>query len=96
MSTKYPGPERREHQGWRINKHLDVGHLITTVVLACSIVFWGAQMDSRVAKLEYIVQQQDSVIAQQRAEVRDSLKAIDTKLDRLVERELSRATRRGE
>lgn len=93
MTTRYEGPERREERGWKINKHLDVGHLLTTVALACSIVFWGAQMDSRVAQLEYITKQQADVIGQQRAEVRDSLKAIDGKLDRLVERELARARR---
>lgn len=92
--SKYDGVDRRE-QRWHISKHIDVGHIITTVALACSLVFWGARMDSRIAQLEYIVQQQDAVIAQQRAEVRDSLKAIDLKLDRLMEREIARV-RRGE
>ncbi|MFZ4110389.1 MAG: hypothetical protein ACOYKQ_07965 [Polymorphobacter sp.] len=46
--------------GFQWDRHINVGHVLTTLAMAGSIVFWGNAMDKRVAVLEeqYRTQQQ--------------------------------------
>ncbi len=43
---------RRKEDSWHLKKEFNIGHLLTTIVLAGGIIIWGMKMDSRVAVLE--------------------------------------------
>lgn len=38
--------------GFSFDKHINVGHVLTTLAMAASIFFWGNAMDKRVTVLE--------------------------------------------
>ena len=89
--------ERQEQRGWHLDKRFSISHILGTLSLAGSIIYWGMQMDGRIAKLEYIAslqtQRDDSQDAQRdkmQAELESQLAAINDKLDRLIERQLPR------
>ncbi len=82
---------------WHVEKSINVGHVLTTLSLALAAVIYATTMDKRVTVLE---SQQSSQASTQRdtdtkqdqmiAAVREDLKEISRKLDRLIERTYSR------
>lgn len=96
-----PGPSQQDDpRHWHLDKRLNLSHLITTLAMAASIMWWGAAMDRRVAVLEESRQVQRSIDERQDADLyrtltamkeesrllRDELRETTRKLDRLIER----------
>ena len=88
--AKYEGEERRR---WHIKKEISLGDLIAFASAALAVVYAYTTLDKRVAILESTTivqkatdtrQDEDSNRYQQRID--DSLREINRKLDRLVER----------
>lgn len=82
------GDDRRK---WHFEKTINVGHLITTITVAVSVVVWAMKMDARVTVLEDArVQQarfnekQETADKEILAAVREHLKDINAKLDKLI------------
>lgn len=48
---KYSGEERRNNS-WHLEKTISIGHILTTLTVAGSLVVWGLTVDKRVAILE--------------------------------------------
>lgn len=78
--------------GWHLKKEIQLGHLITTLTVAVSVVVYITKVEQRVALLEAnMVQQhdrderQDKASADSIALLRAQLDKIDSKLDRLLE-----------
>jgi hypothetical protein len=85
--------------GFSWDRHINVGHVLTTLVMAASIFAWGSAMDRRVAVLEeqYRAQrqrdeQQDSATAAailllraDFAELRGEIRETNRRLERYVE-----------
>lgn len=76
-----------------MDKKVNIGHIITTIALGASLVAWGGNIDKRVENnritIEHVEEQQqrDRDQAQQRfSEIREDLKDIGDKLDRLLEK----------
>lgn len=85
--------EPQERRGWHLSKSLDLGHLLVTVAMLASFVIWAMAQERRLTTVENGLQTehninvtQDAERARQRDEIRSDLKAINDKLDRLVER----------
>lgn len=94
MSAATPSTER-DH--WHLDKRLNVGHLLTTVVIGASVLMWAGTMDKRVTLLEASDQQQkvrdenqdtERQLLQQR--ISGQLSSLERKIDRMLERELER------
>lgn len=51
MAGKYEGVERR-NGSWHLDKTISIGHILTTLTVAGSLVVWGLTVDKRVAVLE--------------------------------------------
>lgn len=85
---------------WHLDKRLNLSHLITTLAMAASIMWWGAALDRRVAVLEEARLSQRQTDERQDADLyrtlnamkeesrmlRDELRETTRKLDRLIER----------
>ena len=57
MSQQKEEP-RRDSPYWSLDMRINVGHLLTTAVMAASVFAWGNSMDRRVAVLEEKAQAQ--------------------------------------
>ena len=97
-----PGPDKcapvqGSPHGWHLKREIQLGHILSTVVLAASAGLYITKIDQRIAVVEagmaeavkYQSQrdaQQDEAATRADALIRDQLKSIDAKLDRLIER----------
>lgn len=77
---------------WHIDKRVNVGHLITTLMLAASVFAWGSAIDRRVAIVEASVVQNEKDNARQDVALKESATLIRDDLRMLKEeiRELGR------
>lgn len=95
----YEGEDRRAPNpvGWHLKKEIQLGHIITTVTVATSIMLFVSRIDSRVEMLEAQAlsakqaqherdDRQDKANAEMIGLLRNQLERMETKLDRLVER----------
>ncbi len=72
----------QEPQRWHLKKEIQLGHLITTITVAVSAVFYINKIEQRVAVVESQV-----IYQKETADVlRNQLEKINEKLDRLIER----------
>lgn len=85
----YRGPDRR-HEHWHVRKEINVGHMLTTLALVIAALSWSNSIDKRVTVLETRQDQQAQQTTEMRAELRTELRLVNDKLDKLIERELSR------
>lgn len=80
------------NNGWQIDKKVSVGHLLTTIVMAMSAVTYANTFDKRIdqnaMKIDYLAADQEKTEKRQndfQKEMRDGVKALDNKLDRIIE-----------
>ena len=81
-----------DRRGWHIDKGIGVAHIITTVMLIVTAIWFFAGQDRRIAVLEIGVHnlQQSRLHDQARDEkefddLKTDLRLINAKLDRLIE-----------
>lgn len=90
-------PVQSAPHGWHLKRELQLGHIISTLALAASAAVYIVKMDQRLAVIETSVAASMTAQAQRDARqdeaatradtlIRDQLKSIDGKLDRLIER----------
>lgn len=92
-SAPYDGVERRkpEAERWHIKREVQIGHIVTTLMMAISAGMYVTAIEKRVTLLEQVAQQQrerderqDKAAAEAFAAVQIHLSKIDDKLDRLL------------
>jgi hypothetical protein len=81
-----PENNDRERKQWHLDKTVSVTHLISTIIGITTIAIFLSKQDTRITVLE-----QSTVVAQKDASdfktnVRQDLRDISVKLDRLIER----------
>lgn len=77
---------------WHIKREIQIGHLITTMSVAFSVIWYAGKLEQRIALVEQsIVMQrerdmsQDNQASMSYQQMRQQLDRIDSKLDRLIE-----------
>lgn len=87
MTPTPPKPEP-----WHIKREIQIGHLITTMSVAFSVIWYAGKLEQRIALVEQsiVVQRdrdasQDNQAALAYQMTRQQLDKIDAKLDRLIE-----------
>jgi hypothetical protein len=77
---------------WQLDRRISLGHLLTTATFLVAMMLWGGRMETRIALLEESPIRQSAVDARQdaetlrvRQEVRDELRRLNEKLDRIYE-----------
>lgn len=93
LTEDYNGPDRRAPAGWHMKKEIQLGHVLTTIVLVLTGLFFITKMDQRITLLEdkAISQKerdanQDKVLADSLMRIQSQFDKVDAKLDRLIER----------
>lgn len=79
---------------WHLDKSISITHLFTTIAAVSCLVVVGSKFDTRLTVLESSLEhqkitnlQQEAVTASIRKDVREDLRDINSKLDRLIEKE---------
>ena len=80
-------------EGWHLKREIQLGHLLTTISVAVSVIIYVQKLDTRIAMLEQArLEQKDRDERQDKSSseaiglLRQQLERIEGKLDRLVER----------
>jgi hypothetical protein len=75
--------EPKEIERWHLKKEIQLGHLITTFVVAISAVLYINKIEQRltVVETQVLAQRESSAL------LRQQLERMDAKLDRLIERD---------
>ncbi|MFT5439125.1 MAG: hypothetical protein ACI9MJ_000986 [Alphaproteobacteria bacterium] len=80
-------------RGWHLDKRVSVGHIVTTLAVAVSVVIWLNNIDKRISVVEEIAQQHaerfdrtEKRWEQELINVRRMLERIEDKLDRKADR----------
>ena len=81
-----------EGSSWHLDKKVNVSHIIATLMLAAAIFTWGSKIEQRVALVEASAQRQEQVDVAQNAEsrryaaeMRDDIRELSRKMDKLIE-----------
>ena len=82
----------RDPNGWHLEKRVALSHIISTLAVATSVIWWGGKVEQRLALLEQSTvtqherdERQDKASAEALAIIQTHLSKIDDKLDRLLE-----------
>ena len=84
-----------EPNRWHLDKRLNIGHLLTTLVLAMALIGWGNTMDRRVAivetqmvsmardndKQDRSLDENSKLLREELKGVRDDLRGLSLKMD---------------
>lgn len=96
-------PNRRDVEdsgtvgGWHLKKEIQVSHLVATIAMAASIMFYATKLEQRVALVEQSQAQsqqtqkerderQDKLLAETLATLIARIDRFEAKMDRLIER----------
>lgn len=91
----YKGEDKRAPQsGWRLEKSISLGHIITTVAVVGSVLTWAMSMNTRVSVVETqiinsITDREHSAAASRDGiiEIKAALIRIEAKLDNKVDKQ---------
>lgn len=83
--------------GWHLKREIQLGHILSTLAIAASAAAYIVKMDQRLAVMEANIAEtarhqiqrdtrQDEAAERADTLIREQLRSIDAKLDRLVER----------
>lgn len=50
----------RRDNNWQLDKHVPIAVIMSVIIQTCTIIWWGAKVDSRVAALEMYIQKEES------------------------------------
>lgn len=82
-----------EELGWHIKKEIQLGHLLTTLTIAVSVILYVSKLEQRIALIEAQVltqrdrdDRQDKTTAESMSLLRAQLERMENKLDRVLER----------
>lgn len=67
-------------QNWHLSKSVNLGHIVSTILLAASIFAWANKMDVRVSLLE----QKDQTDQVNVTRIEKKVDALTEKLDKLI------------
>ena len=90
----YEGEDRRHpHPQWHLDKGVSISHIFTTLTVVASMVVWAATVERRVALLEASALvtvktfETNSMTSKENLNMlREDIKEVSKKLDRLAER----------
>jgi hypothetical protein len=87
-------PDEDDNEGgrnWHISRSISIGHIWTTVLLGCSVLWYAADQNTRISNLELSMRyaQEGRVSGEVRVdkrfdEIRSAMLRIDGKIDLLI------------
>lgn len=73
--------DRRQH--WHLDKNISVGHLLTTLALAGSVLVWAMSMDTRVTVLEAELAHSQKYDERMERDWRETMQKLESALIRI-------------
>lgn len=83
-----------ERKEWHLDKNVSLGHLITTLTFAASVMFWAMSMDTRVTVLERELAHSQAADERMEKELKESLIEVKATLLRIELRMDAKADKR--
>lgn len=88
-----PAPQRPEiDSAWHLDKKVNLSHIVATLMLAAAIFTWGSKIEQRIALVESaavrqqaIDQAQDQEFRRYVVEMREDIREMSRKIDKLIE-----------
>ena len=74
-----------DHNEWVFKKEINITHIFATISLVVSALIFGTSMDKRIELNAANIQHVSKSYKEFRSEMRADIKAINSKLDRLLE-----------
>lgn len=97
MKPEVPAQRGPDKRSWHLDKTISVGHLVSTLVIAISVFSWAVTLDKRVEQnsiaIVHLKEQQANEqkrLQELRQEIKQDLRDINHKLDRLIESQAQR------
>ena len=94
MPTSKPQPpqDTSNDSAWHLDKKVNISHIIATLMLAAAIFTWGSTIEQRIALVEasatrqaQVDQAQDREFRRYVVEMRDDIRELSRKIDKLIE-----------
>jgi hypothetical protein len=79
--------EAAEPTGWHLKREVNVGHIFATLTLTIGLISWGQSMDTRLTRVESSLTASHDAQAVYEKAFTARLDRIETKLDRIIERQ---------
>ena len=76
-------PERRAKQAWHLDKTVSIGHLITTLTVAGSVLIWAMNVSTRVSVLESEVVHGKLMDERLESQLKESVQRIEAAVVRI-------------
>jgi hypothetical protein len=83
---------RQDDGAWHLDKKVNISHIIATLTLAGAIFAWGSKIEQRVALMEaashrqsQVDQAQDQEFRRYVVEMREDIRDLSRKIDKLIE-----------
>jgi hypothetical protein len=77
---------------WHLDKKVNLSHIVATLMLAAAIFTWGSKIEQRIALVESASQRQASIDQAQDqefrryvVEMRDDIRELSRKIEKLIE-----------
>ena len=77
---------------WHLDKKVNLSHIVATLMLAAAMFTWGSKIEQRIALVESASQRQASIDQAQDqefrryvVEMRDDIRELSRKIDKLIE-----------
>ena len=77
-------------QGWSLNKSINLGDMFGGLAVAASMLVYATTLDRRVSVIEDQVKTLKETQTELRAEFKTEFRAVNDKLDRLIERQTAK------
>lgn len=88
---------RNDDGAWHLDKKVNISHIIATLTLAGAIFAWGSKIEQRVAIVEesthrqaQVDQAQDQEFRRYVVEMREDIRDLSRKIDKLIETRAAR------
>lgn len=78
--------DNNSRQGWSLNKSINLGDMFGGLAVAASMMVYATTLDRRVSVVEDQVKTLKETQTELRAEFKTEFRAMNDKLDRLIER----------
>ncbi len=73
---------------WHLDKRLNLGHILTTVIIVAAGISVVHGLDTRLTAAEVRIEETQRQHIEYQKQTRDALARIEMKLDRVIEREI--------
>ena len=82
--------DNNSRQGWSLNRSINLGDMFGGLAVAASMMVYATTLDRRVSVVEDQVKTLKETQADLRAEFKTEFRAVNDKLDRLIERQTAK------